>query len=842
MAEPESRTGRSRRRRRVRVASPFPDRLGGVLLGTSIVSAVLLMGAQHTEVLLPVAALAAGAAILLRSPQTPRLAWVLLGLAAYTLFQLVPLPAAWVQTLSPAAAEVWPGALKPFGSPAPRFIPLSVDPAGTALESVKWFGYACVLLAASGWRARHGGEALALLVFGSALAVALVTLVHGLVEARRIYGLFVPIGPFRWTRGPIINANALAGYLNLGLFAGLGVWLARREAAWARPMPLGIAVLALSVLLTSSRGGVGALCLGAAVFCILIYRQRRIDWRRAGALAAGGALSLVGVLFLAGPQVRAELLDTSLGAKATAWRWSLDLIGDFPVFGVGRGAFETAFQPYRKLIGSDTTMVFAHAENFPLEWICDWGIPVGLVAIGACVASIPAIVRQALREPLAAGLFTGLGVHFLQNLVDLALEVFAVTATALVAFAAIRSPRASRRSAWVLPAVGVLGVVVGSLIVVLTGAAPVKIERDRLAGAYRAFVSAREKDPAPLMQKLRASTLRHPGEAYFPLIGALIARRTSRGDPLRWLGRALERGPMNGNAHLLLAHVLAERGKTSQAMIHIRLTALYDTILQDHALHQAGAWAKSADELIAVFPRDLPGKNLIDDLCDKARPEAAVGCWREAVSRNPSVHARYRLAGALLDVLEGGVAPCAGGAAAGCGREVEEHLAAIPTDQRSWPSALHGARLHAVRGDLVGAARTVLEGCPATVEAASCLARGLDFGRRASDLPTLAGISERYLATRCGEPNACADAHERIGSVYAEMNAWGMALRHFSAATKTDPNTDRWLRNADAAARSGSTLSARTSLDRAKSGGELTAAQRERVSSIEALLSKSPGL
>jgi tetratricopeptide (TPR) repeat protein/O-antigen ligase len=845
MAEPESRTGRSRRRPRVRVAKGLSDRLGGALLGVSIVSAVLLIGAQHTEVLLPVAALAAASALLLRSEQAPALVWVLLGLATYTLLQLVPLPFAWVEALSPAGAEVWRGALRPLGSPAPRFIPLSVDPGATALESVKWFGYACVLLAASGWRARHGASALALLVFGSALAVATVTLAHGIVEAPRIYGLFVPIGPFRWTRGPLINANALAGYLNLGLFAGLGVWLARRDAKWAQLIPLGIAVLAVSVFLTRSRGGVGGLCLGAAVFGLLVLRQRRTDWRRIGAVVAGALLSLLGALFLGGAELRAELFDVSFGAKATAWRWALGLLRDFPVFGVGRGAFETAFQPYRQPLGSDSTLVFAHAENFPLEWLCDWGVPVGLVAIGGCLASIPAIARRAMREPMAVGLFTGLGVLFLQNLVDLALEVFAVTATALVAFAAIHSPRAAVRGwrAWrAWPVVAALGVVVGSLIVMVTGAAPVKIERDRLSAAYKAFVSSRARDPRALVAELRASILRHPGEAYFPVIGALVSRRTSRGDPLRWLARALERGPMNGNAHLLLAQVLAERGKISQAMIHVRLTALYDVILQDHALHQAGTWAKSAEELIAVFPRGLPGSELIDDLCDKARPEARVGCWKEAVDRNPSVRARHRLAGALLDRLEEGVTPCVGDAAARCGREIEALLGAIPIVERSFLTALLRARLLAARGDVLRAVQAVLEGCPATPEAAECVERGLDLGRRANDLTALATVADRYLAIRCGEQTECAKAHERIGSAYGEMGAWAIALRHFSAATKADPNTERWLRSAEAAARIGSILSAQTSLERARSGGELSAAQRDRLAAIEALLAGGAGL
>ena len=802
------------------------------------------MGAQHTEVLLPVGVLAAASAILLRPEHAPALVWVLIGLALYTLVQLVPLPFAWVEALSPSAADVWRGALEPFGSPAPRFIPLTVDPGATALEVLKWFAYACVLLAASGWRARKGPQGLALLVFGSALAVAAVTLVHGIVEASRIYGLFVPNGIARWTRGPIINANALAGYLNLGLFAGLGVSFAQRESWWARAAPVGVAVLALNVFLTHSRGGVGALAIGAAAFAFIIIRQRRPDWRRVGALVTGAVLlALVVALGLAGAEARAELLDPALGGKKLAWLWSLDLIRDFPVFGAGRGAFETAFQPYRRPQGHDWTMVFAYAENFPIEWLCGWGIPVGLVVLGAFLLSIPGVVRRALREPLAAGLCAGLGTLFLQNLVDLALEVFAVMATALVAFAAFGRARAPQRGWRIRVGIAVLGVGVGAVIVIATGATPVKVERDRLARTYKSFVASRSRDTAPIIGELRASVLRHPGEAYFPLIGALVARRTPRGDPLRWLGRALERAPMNGSTHLALAQVLAERGAFRQAMLHVRLTALYDALLRDYALERASSWAKDPEDLIAVFPRGMPGSEFIDELCGKARGELNVGCWREAVERRPSVEARHRLTGALLDALEGSRSPCGGEARARCEHEVDALLGTLSRGRAvDFRMASDRARLAAVRGDFQGAARAALGGCPAIPEAADCLRRGLDFGLAARDLPTLQGIADRYLALRCSTDAECAQANEVIGATYAQMSAWAFALRHFGAAIKAEETTDRWLRNAEAAARIGSVTIARTSLERARSGAELTAEQRVRLAAIEELLRSKDGL
>jgi hypothetical protein len=65
---------------------------------------------------------------------------------------------------------------------------------------------------------------------------------------------------------------------------------------------------------------------------------------------------------------------------------------------------------------------------------------------------------------------------------------------------------------------------------------------------------------------------RHPAEPYFPLMGALIALRMRDQSPMPWLQRTLERGQVNGRAHLLLAEYLSSRGAKKQALFEIRLS------------------------------------------------------------------------------------------------------------------------------------------------------------------------------------------------------------------------------------------------------------------------------
>ena len=252
-----------------------------------------------------------------------------------------------------------------------------------------------------------------------------VTLAHGVLDLQRVYGMFVPPTPLRWSRGPFVNGNNLAGYVNLALFAGAGLWLSPERKLPAWPFLLGIPILAAQVLLSESRGGILCLVLGTLWLGYRTLRHRRIvSGRLLASVAAAVMLSLVVALAVGGARLPATLSDLDMQAKVSVWRWSLDMIRDFPVFGVGRGAFETAFEPYRRLLGHEVTMVFPYAENFLLQWVADWGVAVAVVAFAAAVALVWRPLAGAVHEPLASALATGLGAILLQNLVDLGLEIF----------------------------------------------------------------------------------------------------------------------------------------------------------------------------------------------------------------------------------------------------------------------------------------------------------------------------------------------------------------------------------------------------------------------------------
>jgi hypothetical protein len=834
----ESGATATRRRRRPRSReSGRRETFGVALLVLTLVGSALAFGAQQTWAIVTFSLTSAGAALCLAPARLPRIGWVLAGLAIYTMLQLVPLPLGVIRWLSPSSANVWRDALAPLNESV-RFATLTVDPAATALEALKACAYVCVLVAASGWRARRRSLRPALLVFGSAFVVCLVTLLHGVLDIGRVYGLYPPFEAWRWTRGPFINGNNLAGYLNLGLFTGAGIWLSQRGARHAQLLGAAVPLLAVGTLLSGSRAGVVALSLGALLFAALVVRQGLAG--RASILATLGVASAAALaLAVAGGGTRVwEVIgNTDLGAKARAWRWSLDLIRDFPVFGAGRGAFETAFLPYRQPHERGWTSIYTQVENLPLAWISDWGIPIGAGALIAFGFVARPVIRRALRDPIAAGVATGLFALLLQNLADFSLELFGVAALALVAFSAADDAADERLPSFPRVALpGAAGVLLWSAIVLVSGSNPVREDRRAARGAFTRMVT-NPAEAGAFDARLRGLILRHPAESYFPLLGGIRAANARR-DPLPWLGRALERSPLDANIHLLLSDALDRRGARQQAALHRRLVAAFDVVLRDRALNEMATRIAKPEEIASAFPRGLPGERLLAELCHRLLPALVVHCWREARSRTDSGTARPGLANALLQAIESGVPPCHANEAKTCERDAIALLDLVAREGAlSEPAANARARLLTIRGDTAQAAKTMLEHCPVGHEGIPCHARALDLALRSKDALTLGTVADRYALLVCVDPVECAKLHERVGRAYLELSAAGLALRQFSQAAKASPTAERWLLVAEAAVAAGATVAARRALDHARHDPEPAANQQHRVAAVEASLS-----
>jgi hypothetical protein len=576
---------------------------------------------------------------------------------------------------------------------------------------------------------------------------------------------------------------------------------------------------------------------GAVVFTLFALRARASAVRVRQVVALGVGVGVALTVMVSGSQLWATFADHDVRTKTRVWLWSLELIGDFPWFGVGRGAFETAFLPYRHLLGRDWGTVFAHPETLPLEWAAEWGIPLTLLVLAAFARFFwRGPLRCARRDAVAAGLVSGLVALGLQNLVDFSLEIFAVGALAATAFAAADDGRGgspARRRRAVLPLVAL--VVAATITALASGATPVQIERHRLAREAGESLRGPAGARPALAADVRRAVLAHPADAYPFLIGALVAEQGGK-NPLPWLGQALARSPYDGQAHLALARVLARHGAKAQALLHARSAALYDVLLRDQAFAQAARSITTRTEIVEAFPRGLPGSELVSQLCPKLAGVLRVECAREARERAPGGATNLALSGDLLDAWEASAPPCTPPKAADCSAEVARLLDELhgSDPNADWQIAVLRARWLAQSGNPREATKLLGARCPTGTSGVPCWDRALTYAERSSDARAVEGIAERYTATHCAEAAGCALSHERLATTYAALGAPGHALSELNAAIREEPTAERWLRAAELAVRSEATHSARRALDHAKRVGALSEDQRKRADALEA--------
>src|SRR5690606_18081106 len=101
---------------------------------------------------------------------------------------------------------------------------------------------------------------------------------------------------------------------------------------------------------------------------------------------------------------------------------------------------------------------------------------------------------------------------------------------------------------------------------------------DELYNEQRSFRDVgldRSLDRDAFRARARAAMLRHPAEAYFPFVGAVRATVVRDESVLPWASRALERSPVYGRVHLLLARSLYSRSP-AQARLEYRLACQQD--------------------------------------------------------------------------------------------------------------------------------------------------------------------------------------------------------------------------------------------------------------------------
>jgi len=330
---------------------------------------------------------------------------------AYVWLQLVPLPLALLQVLSPEAAQTHVAAAL---QGAPGFAPLTLDRYGTlegALKSTAYTIFFVLSLVLVCTRDRVRMTTYALIASGTLQA---------------LYGTVLSFGSSDGlATGTFVNRNHFAAYLVMCVSVGVGVLIASlsgaRNQSWRRfllgavewlispKMALRLLLVTMVIGLVLTRSRMGMLAFFSSLFCAGVIGLAFS--KKASRSMVVLLVSLVVIdLFIVGAYFGAERLVERIGQttmetedRDEVARYALNVWKDFPVFGSGLGSFPTVFPRYS---GQGTALAYTHAHNDYAEFTAETGV-VGIALLGLIVSMslLAALRAQKLRrDPVMRGI------------------------------------------------------------------------------------------------------------------------------------------------------------------------------------------------------------------------------------------------------------------------------------------------------------------------------------------------------------------------------------------------------------------------------------------------------
>jgi O-antigen ligase len=325
----------------------------------------------------------------------------LIALPAYVLVQAVPLPVAALARISPHRAAL-AAALERIGVHQ-SFAAISLDPAETLVQLSRVCACALVFLAVRNlvWREPERAWRLAVPL----IAVASAEAALGLAQAFD--------APDGFAHGTYVNRNHFAGLLEMALpFAVTYPFRAmrrRRGAFEAESLKSALraclsmtaaALMLAGITYSLSRSGftVALLALGLMGAMAAAVRLRGRVRNVAMAAIAAAVITLFAMLPTDRLIERFRQLAASerltSDTRAQIWSDTARLIADYPMTGVGAGAFAEAFYEYHT---HAVDVLIDYAHNDYLQGLAELGV-IGFVLIAALVAGLRSDAAHALRR------------------------------------------------------------------------------------------------------------------------------------------------------------------------------------------------------------------------------------------------------------------------------------------------------------------------------------------------------------------------------------------------------------------------------------------------------------
>jgi Flp pilus assembly protein TadD len=634
----------------------------GVLIAALLAAPLLLGSVPHWAVaillaLSSVLALGLVAVPGLKDRSIPWFGMVLCIVALFVGLQALPLPSAVAGLLSPHGEEVYRGSLIPES--LRRFHPLSVDGPASGLELAKALICAVVFAAAVAiGRREKARRRLYIALVGAGVVVAIIGYGHKLAHLDRLFGFyrFLDVNPTFLTT--LANKNNQAGLFCLCAPPALALALSTAERKRAVLWGVCYVLLGAAVFLTLSRGGMTAFVVGQVLLVLLLPRSAASLGIRAALIT--GIVLIAAYLALGEISARLETITSGSAAhefKFQAMVQSLPMLRDYPLVGIGRGAFPTLSSQYLDVpLGTAE-----YVENETLQPLLDLGWPVGALLLVSAVLLWFRAVRpgraSAGRSTLAAGLAAGLASLFAQNQVDLSLEITGVAVPATVAFGLLAAEwkdaeGVSTSGHW-WPRAALVGVF--ALVLLVPATAGLWYSRHDWRFEVDEFASKAPHAASfpALLAEAEPLIVRHPASFVVPLT---LANRGLREHPpqrgaaiaLSNVNRALTLKPNSPEAHLVAAEALALLDKKDQSLLETRLY-FEASEGDDRALRRGIERNPALADLLQAVPATPQGFAALGKLLEKrSRWDDALAVADSWILIAPNSAQAHRARGAAL--------------------------------------------------------------------------------------------------------------------------------------------------------------------------------------------------
>jgi len=368
---------------------------------------------------------------------------------AAMLVQLVPLPLAWLNSISPRAAGLLAQTDFNYGAGLVRYHAISIDPGATAVALALYVSFTLLLVGTLRVLGTDQTRRLveAVTVFGAVLA--LIGIVQKPMFTGKVLGFWQSelVGnPF----GPFLNRNHFAAWMLMALpltlslmFAGLeqgmrGVkptwrhrilWLSSAEANRLILLAAAALVMTLSLLLTMSRSGISALALSFIVTGWIVARGLKGRSRRTAGAAFFVVVVVTTVSWVGADSIIARFSAgnwSEFNDRRGAWADALNVSSAFRATGTGVNTYETVARFYQR---HDLDRFYGESHNDYLELLAGGGLLVGIPVL-LCLLWMAREVRRRMKaDPpstswwLRRGAITAILAVALQESVEFSLQM-----------------------------------------------------------------------------------------------------------------------------------------------------------------------------------------------------------------------------------------------------------------------------------------------------------------------------------------------------------------------------------------------------------------------------------